>query len=131
MQPHIESLLSLFLSTIELYNVWLIDLAGRHAMVQAQNLMRDTLALWCGGTYAIPPAILESLNDHGLRADSGMRQCLEKMTAVKEQLAVTQDYIQDCLKNQRLSPYEHTLLVHCATALQQCDPDHPSFPLRL
>jgi hypothetical protein len=131
MLPHIESLLSLCFSTLELYNVWLIELAGHYAMIQTRNTMRESWDSWCGGTPAIPPAILESLNDRELRAQSAMRQCFEKRTEVKEQLAVAQDYIQECLQHEPLPPYEHTLLVNCATALQQCDPDHPSFPLRL
>jgi|RhiMetdeSRZDD1v2_1073273.scaffolds.fasta_scaffold51949_11 hypothetical protein len=131
MLPHIESLLSLCLSTMQFYNVWLIELAGHYAMIQAHNTMRETWDSWCGGTAGIPPPILESLHEHEMRAQSAMRQCFEKRSEVKEQLAVAQDYVQECLQHERLPPCERILLMNCATALQQCDPDHPSFPLRL
>jgi hypothetical protein len=129
MYPHVESLLSYYLSTMQLYNVWLTELAGHAAMVQTHTRMRDTWAGWCGGTHAIPPAILKSLNDYAIRANSAMRECFERRHKVKELLAAVQNDIQECLQDQTLSPYERTLLVHCATSLLHCDPDHPPFPL--
>jgi hypothetical protein len=114
---------------MQLYNVWLTELAGHSAMVQTHTRMRDTWAEWCGGTHAIPPAILKNLNDHALRANSAMRECFERRPEVKEFLAVVQNNIEECLQDQTLSRYERTLLVHCATTLRHCDPDHPPFPL--
>jgi hypothetical protein len=114
---------------MQLYNVWLTELAGHAAMVQTQTRMRDTWAEWCGGTHAIPPAILKQLSEYTLRANSAMRECFERRPQVKEFLATVQNDIQECLQVQRLSPYERTVLMHCATTLLRCDPDHPPFPL--
>ena|SRR5215468_424993 len=126
-EPPVDACVSLFSSTLHLYTIWILDLAGQETRLQTSTLIRDTLAAWYGGSAALPLGLSTRLYDDRQHALQGLQDCLAKKPEVRQSLTTAREMVQQALQDWPLTPAQRILLENCAATLQRCDPVTPGF----
>jgi hypothetical protein len=129
--PPIDSCVSLFHSALNLYTIWLVQLAGHETRLRTSTLIRDSLTAWYGGPGTVPLDLSTALYDDRQHALQDLQDSLAQKPKVQHHLTTAQEAVQDTLQMFPLTTAQRSLLQNCAATLERCDLNNPGFPLPL